>query len=531
MIRYGFGDIVRRLGMAGFIEGAGKILHWNEMEELTRMEPPKRVRRALEEMGPTFVKLGQILATRSDLFAPQWIKEFEKLQDRAQPVPFAEIQDQLLEDMGALPSEVFAEFFEAPIAAASIGQVHKATLDDGSVVVVKVRRPGIRPKVEADLRLLNQIAEIAEKEVNLLKRFRPREVIHQFTLSMRRELDLAGECRSAERIASSFVADSNIIIPRVYWEWTSERVNVQEFIDGISGRDLVAVDKAGLDRQLLAKRGAEAVLKMILEDGYFHADPHPGNTFYLPDNRIAFIDFGMVGRLSEQRRFQVVDLLKGLVDRDTDTVVKLLLKWSSDIHVDKNSLTLEIDSFIDQYHNVPLKDLDITDILTDLTTLLRDYQLNLPPDLTLLFKAFITLEGMGQQLDPEFNMVDVAEPFLRRALLSRYSPDAVVKRGWQNFASMVELFTGLPDDLHRLLETARHGALGVKLDISRPVWFTQQLDRAVNRLSISLVTAALIVGSSIAMTVEGASSFVGTSAFIGAVVGAVWLLFSIWRSG
>jgi ubiquinone biosynthesis protein len=482
-------------------------------------------------MGPTFVKLGQILATRSDLFAPQWIKEFEKLQDRAQPVPFVEIKKQLLEDMGALPGEIFADFIETPIAAASIGQVHKAALEDGSIVVVKVRRPGIRPKVEADLRLLNQIAEIAEKEVQLLKRFRPREVIHQFTLSMRRELDLAGECRSAERIASAFEADPNIIVPRVYWEWTSERVNVQEYIDGISGRDLAAVDKAGLDRQLLAKRGAEAVLKMILEDGYFHADPHPGNTFYLPNNRIAFIDFGMVGRLSELRRFQVIDLLKGLVDRDTDTVVKLLLKWSSDVHVDKDSLTLDIDSFIDQYHNVPLKDLDITEILTDLTTLLRDYQLNLPPDLTLLFKAFITLEGMGQQLDPDFNMVDVAGPFLRRALLSRYSPDSVAKRGWQNFTSMVELFTGLPDDLHRLLETARHGALGIRMDISRPAWFIRQLDRVVNRLSISLVTSALIVGSSIAMTVEGASSFVGTTAFIGAVFGAIWLLFSIWRSG
>ena len=532
LIRYGFGDMVRRLGMVNVIERAGQVLHWAEVEELTRLKPPARVRRALEEMGPTFVKLGQILATRPDLFPPEWLAEFETLQDHAHPVSYDKIKIQLQEDLGAYPVEVFAEFDHQPLAAASIGQVHKARLKDGSLVVVKVRRPGIRSTVESDLRLLNQLAEIAEKEIRDLRRYQPREIVHQFTLSMRRELDLAAECRNAERMAANFSDDPDIVIPRVYWQWTSERINVQEFINGIPGRNLVALEKAGLDRKLLAKRGADAVLKMILEDGFFHADPHPGNCFYLPENRLAFIDFGMVGRLSEERRTQVINLLHGLVERNTEHVVKILLRWASHSPVNTDTLTLEIDNFIDQYHGMALKNLNITELLTDLTTLLRDHQLNLPPDLALLIKAFITLEGMGRQLDPDFNLVEVADPLLRRALLTRYSPAEVTKRGLKNLSGLIELFTDFPQDMHRLLESVRRGALSVRLDITKPEWLGRELDRAINRLSVSLVTSALIVGSSIVSTVEGgASSFFGLMGFLGAGIGGVWLLLSIWRSG
>lgn len=532
LIRYGFGDLVRRLGVANIIDRAGKVLHWSEAEELAHLEPPARVRRALEEMGPTFVKLGQILATRPDLFSPRWIEELKKLQDQVQPVPFEEIIGQLEEDIGGRIDEVFAEFDREPLAAASIGQVYTATLQVGERVIVKVRRPGIRPKVEADLRLLRQLAEIAERESADFRRYRPQDIVHQFTLSMRRELDLAGECRNAERIATNFTGDSTFVVPKIYWQWTSERMNVQQFIDGISARDLDAIEHAGLDRRQLARRGADIVLKMVLEDGFFHADPHPGNIFYLPENRIAFIDFGMVGRLSEERRNQVVNLLQGVVGRNTDQVVKILLNWTSDVYVRSDTLTIDVDDFIDQYHGVPLKDIDITALLTDLTTLLRDHHLYMPPDLTLLSKALITLEGMGRQLDPDFNLVEVATPFLQRAVFKRYGLEAMLKQGWLGFSGILELLAGLPDDLHRLLETARRGALGVRLEIAKPEWLGKELDRAVNRLSVSLVTSALIVGSSIVTTVEGgSSSLFGLFGFVGAFLGGIWLLISIWRSG
>lgn len=532
LIRYGFGDVVRRLGLANIIDRAGKVLHWAEVEELAHLEPAAKVRHALEEMGPTYVKLGQILGTRSDLFSTEWIAEFAKLQDQVQAVPFAEIETQLLEDLGGEIEDFFTGFDREPLATASIGQVYRACLGEDTQVIVKIRRPGIRTIVEADLRLLKHLAEIAERESKELKRYQPKEIIHQFTLSMRRELDLAGECRNAERIAAAFSNDPILVIPKVYWQLTSERMNVQQYIDGIAAHNLKAIDNAGLDRKQLALSGANIVMKMVLEDGFFHADPHPGNLFFLPENRIAFIDFGMVGRLTEERRSQVIHLLQGVISRNTSQVVRILLKWSGDALANNDSLTTDVDNFIDQYHDVSLKDIDITAFINDLTTLLRDHQLNLPPDLTLLMKSLITLEGMGRQLDPDFNVVHVATPFIQRALFKRFSPDALLKHSWQSFSGMVELLTELPNDLHRLLDMARRGALGVRLDIARPEWLAKELDRVVNRLSVSLITSALIVGSSIVSTVEGgASSFVGLVGFIGAFLGGIWLLFSIWRSG
>ena len=536
LIRYGFGDMVRRLGIANIVESAGHVLKWQEVDDLTHIEPPVRVRRALEDMGPTFVKLGQILATRADLFSPEWLAEFKKLQDQVKTIPYQQLAAQVEEDLGAKPEEIFAEFCHQPLAAASISQVYKARLQDGSPVVVKIRRPGIPSVVEADLRLLAQLAEIAEQEIKPLQRYRPKEIAHQFTLSMRRELDLAAECRNAERMMTNFIDDINIVIPKVYWQWTSERINVQQFIDGIPGYDIDAIEKAGLDRKLLAKRGAETVLKMILEDGFFHADPHPGNCFYLSNNRIAFIDFGMVGRLSPDRRVQVVDLLHGLVEREPSSVVEVLLDWTGDVEVEMESLKLEIGEFVDQYHGVPLRELNLGAMLTDLAALLRDHQLALPPDLTLLTKAVITLEGMGCQLDPDFDLVTEASPFLRRSLLARYAPDVLARKGWQTLASGLDILTGLPKDLRQLLRSARSGRLQVHVDVTRLQHFGDQLDRASSRLTMGVVIAALIIGSSIVMTVGRGPVLLGLPlfgllGFIGAAIGGIWLLISIWRSG
>lgn len=533
LIRYGFGDAVRRLGIANLLESAGRVLKWKEVEDLAHLEPPARVRHALEEMGPTFVKLGQMLATRPDLFSPEWISEFKKLHDQVKTIPYEDLASQVEDDLGAKPEEIFSEFNKQPLAAASMSQVYKARLHDGSFAIVKVRRPGVRAVVEADLRLLTQLSEIAEKEIKALQNYRPKEIVHQFTKSMRRELDFTVECRNAERMASNFSDDPDIVIPKVYWQWTRERINVQELIDGIPGNNLDAIDEAGLDRNILAQHGAEAVLKMVLEDGFFHADPHPGNCFYLTNNRIAFIDFGMVGRLSEERREQVLRLLLGLVEKDSKQVIKVLSQWSASTYLQtRDSLSLDVDDFIEQYHDIPLNELDITSLLNNLTTLLRDHQLNLPPDLTLFIKAFITLDGLGRQLDPEFNLARVATPFIQRIFLARYSPDALFKRGKNNLLGFAEILTDLPQSISRLIDTLSHNALGMHLHIEKPEWFGKELDRVVNRLSVSLVTSALIMGSAIITTVEGgSSSIIGLMGFTGAAIGGIWLLLSIWRSG
>jgi len=537
LVRYGFGDAVRRIGLSGALERAGRALNWRAPDELARLEPPARVRRALEELGPTFVKLGQVLATRVDLFGPEWIAEFGRLQDRAPAVPFDEVRAQLTEDLGEAPETAFADFEPTAMAAASLAQVYRARLaSDGRQIVLKVRRPGIRRTVEADLRLLTRLAEIVDAEMPDLRRYRLREVARQFTVSLRRELDFAAECRNAERVAANLAAHPEIVVPRVHWQWTGERLNAQDFVDGIPGKDLAAVDAAGLDRKLLARRGAGAVLKMILEDGFFHADPHPGNVFYLPGNRIAFIDFGMVGRLTETRRFEVVALLHGLATSDEEMVAKVLLDWrdgKEPSDADPARLRAEIGAFVDQYHGVPLGQLDLAALLSDLMRILRDHGLALPPDLALLVKTFITLEGMGRQLDPDFDMAAEAEPWLRKALIAQHSPAVLARRGRRALRSMLELMAGLPQDLHELLRSARRGQLQLRVDVPPLERFGRQIDRAASRLTIGIVTAALIIGSAIVISVDpdsGLSRF-GILGFAGAVAGGVWLLISIWRSG
>ena len=536
LIRYGFGDLVRRIGLSGALERAGKVLHWHAPEELARLEPPARIRRALEELGPTFIKLGQILATRVDLFAPDWIAEFSKLQDAAPAVPYVELWSQMTEDLGQPPEAFFSRVEEQALAAASLAQVHRAWLPDGTAVILKVRRPGIRKIVEADLRLLARLAEIIEAEAPDMHRYRPREVVRQFTLSLRRELDFAAECRNAERIAANFAGYPEIVVPAIHWKWTCERLNVQDYIDGVPGSDLAVVDKAGLNRKELARRGIHAVLKMILEDGFFHADPHPGNVLYLPGNRIAFIDFGMVGRLSAERRYQLTMLLHGLVNQDAEKVADTLLDWSGGDDSNRDILQAEIDTFVDQYRGVPLKEINFGSMLSDLVAILRDHGLVLPPDLALLIKAFITLEGLGRQLDPDFDIAGEAAPLLEQVLLAHSTPAALARRSWRSLSNTLELIAGLPQDLRYILRSARRGKLQLQIDIIPLKQFGELLDRAASRLALSVLTAALIVGSAIVMTVEqesvlpGGLSF-GKLGFIAAAIAGVWLLISIWRGG
>lgn len=536
LIRYGFGDVVRRIGLASVLERAGRLVRWNDSQQMLRMTAPVRVRSAMQELGPTFVKLGQVLATRVDLLPPEWIAELSELQNAVPALPYAAIREQLEADLGAPPSQVFAFLDESPMAAASLAQAHRARLHDGREVVLKIRRPGIRDVVEADLRLLARLSEIVEARLPDMRRYRPAEVVQQFTVSLRSEMDFAAECRNAERIARNFDGREDILIPGVHWQWTCESLNVQDFVDGIPGRRLDAVDEAGLDRAALARRGADIVLKMVLQDGYFHADPHPGNIFYMRDGCIGVIDFGMVGALSEARRFQIAQLLHGLVEQEPQAVADVLLDWAGGVEVDEARLQQDISQFVDQYRGVPLKDLRIGLMLGDITQLLRSYSLTLPADLALMIKAFLTLEGMGRQLDPDFDMASAARPFLEHVVMQRYAPKALLKRGRRSLLGMLDLAGELPRDLRRLVQAARRGQLKLKVETTALQGFGDQVNRAANRLVVGVITAALIIGSSIVMhSVGGLSSrwflALGLGGFVGAGMCGVWILFSILRSG
>ena len=537
MVRHGFGDTVRRLGLTDKLERAGQALNWTHAADLARLEPPVQVRLALEELGPAFVKFGQILAGRADLFGPEWIAEFEKLHSQVPAVPLDSLRPQLREDLGAEPEEVFAWFDPAPLAAASIAQVHRARLQDGTEVVVKIRRPGIADVIDADLRLLARLAALAEAELPALKPYRPQQLVREFARSLRRELDLAGECRQAQRIALNLAGLPHILIPRVHWDYTRERVNVQDFIAGVPGNALAALTpEAGFDRTDLARRGAQAVLKMIVEDGVFHADPHPGNVFYLPGNRIAFIDFGMVGRLSQRRRDEVLQLLLGLVENRPQAVADVLLDWTGDEHgVNLGQLETEVEAFVDQYHGIPLAQLNLGQMLADVTAILREHRLGLPSDLALLIKAFISLEGMGRNLDPGFHMATEALPLLQHVARERYRPRAVAGRTWGTLRRALSTLEQLPDDVGRLLRNARRGRLQVGIEVAHLKRVGDQIDRSANRLAMALVIAALIIGSSIVMTVKGGPTLFGLPAFgflgfLGAVVCGLWLVRAIWRS-
>lgn len=536
MIRYGWGDLVRVLGISGALERAGRALHWRSTSEISQLDAPVRIRRALEELGPTFVKLGQLLATRVDMFPPQWIAEFEKLHSQVPAVPYDVLYPDLIAALKGEPGEVFAEFNPLPLAAASIAQVHRATLKDGTPVVVKIRRPGIEDVIRADLRILEHAAKLLESEMPDARRYDPVHIVSQFRRSLNRELDLAKEARNIDQFARHFADDPLVKIPRVYWEFTNDRVNVQEEIVGMAG---VAPDKlraSGLDPKLLAARGADTVLRMVLEHGYFHADPHPGNILFLPDNRIGIIDFGMVGMLTHHRRNQIVDMLHALTRKDEQAMLQVMLDWSGESVGDEDRLAYDVTELMRNYDDLQLKDVKIGALLNDVTALMRDNNLVLPADLTLLFKTLITLEGLGQQIDPEFHMIDQVTPFVERIIRQRYTPQALLARGRKSMREALEVAADLPRDLQNLVRDMRRGRVRVDLDLKRLDHFGHQLDSASNRLTMGILTASLVVGSSIIMTVEGGPQLFGLPlfgllGFLIAFLNSLWIIFSIWRSG
>ena len=536
LFKHGLGEFVQRLRLPAAVEKAGEWFNLRLPDSADAIPAPIRVRLAFEELGPTFIKLGQILSTRVDLFAPEWINEFEKLQNTVPPIPAAQLAPYLQQVLGQAPETLFARFDMVPIGSASIAQVHRATLHDGSEVVVKLRRPGIVQKVDADLRILEHLAHLIELEFPDARRFMPSDIVAQFARSLKRELDLAAEARNMERFARDFAEDPYIRIPKVYWEYTRADVNVQDFIDGFSASPVSALPTAGLDPSLLARRGADAVLKMILLNGYFHADPHPGNVIFLQEDRIAFIDFGMVGRLSHRRRDEIVDLLAAMAQRDEHAMMGVLIGWTGSVPVDEEQFAEDIGEIFFQYDHVVLKDLNMSQLINDLMALIRNHGILLPADMAMLFKALITLEGLGRQLEPQFQLVEHLTPFVRKLIIERYRPEALLKRGRETLSDGFAMLASLPRDIIRIGRDIKHGKFRINLDLKRLEQFGHQLDKSVNRLTMGIVTGCLIIGSSIVMTVDGGPTLFGLPlfGFLGFMVAffnSLWLIWSIWLAG
>ena len=527
LIKYGYSDFTQRLGI-----GPLSKLPFPKPKTPLTLTAPERVITALQEMGPTFVKLGQLMSTRVDLFDPEWISAFESLQAKVSPLPFSILESTLNEAFILPVAQIFDSIETKALASGSIAQVHRAVLN-GENVILKIQRPGIRGNIEADLRIMAFLAELAESNIPAIERYTPGQIVRHFSTSMRRELDFSREARASERIRESFKDTDYVTIPKIYWEQTSPLVSTQEYIKGIPANDLKGIDAAGLDRHLLATRGVDAFLKMALEDGFFHADPHPGNFFYQENNKLALIDFGLVGSLSDQRRRQLAQLLSGAVESNSQPVVDVLVDWAGDVDMDVDALTADIDALLEEYNGANLAQINIGIVFNQLTSLARDHMLTMPSELTTLIKAVMILEGLGKRLSPDFDLVKEAGPFVRRAILQRYSPSSMLRRSLQSIMGISSIIGELPKDFRRFLTLMRRGYIPININVQQLDDFSHRVERMINRTVIGLMVAALIVGSSIIMTVDAGPKFMdmpilGVLGFISANIGATWVLLSMW---
>ncbi len=534
LVRHGFGDVVRRSGIARLLERAGKVLHVEAMQHISTLTPPEHMRAALEELGPTFVKLGQVLASRSDLLPPEWTHELRKLHEGVVPVPYEELRSQLVEDLGAPPEGVFSAIDTQPLAAGSIAQVHRAKLAGGREIVLKIRRPSIQERVAADLRLLLRLAEIGEREVSDLARFQPRRIAKEFQRTMRAELDLGIESRNMASIAERMAGVDDLVIPRVHAQWSGPRLLVMDYLEGLSAAQWIAgVRPPDLDPRRIARLGAGAIVTMIFEHGVYHADPHPGNVLFLAGGRLGLLDFGMIGRLSEARRREFVLLLGAIVDRDEEAVADALLAWAHHDHVDRDSLLADVRGFLDRYHGVAIGELDIGTLLLDVAEIVRENRLVLPSDVAMLIKVFVTLEGLGLELDPSFDVAGFVEPAATKLMRRLASPRRILRA---NLRDLRALLLALPADLRALLSRMRRGGFKIDLDLERLEQFGLHVDKSSNRIAVGLITSALIVGSAIVMTVDVGPRILGLPAmgmlgFLASGILGAFLLWTILRSG
>ncbi|HEY5883322.1 MAG TPA: AarF/ABC1/UbiB kinase family protein [Pyrinomonadaceae bacterium] len=463
---------------------------------------PVHLRLALEELGTTFIKLGQILSTRADLLPPDYLAELTKLQDAAPPVPFEAIQEALIAELGQPIENIFAEFNPEPLAAASIGQAHAATLPDGTEVVVKIRRPGVVEQVNEDLEILKELASTASRHWEFADQYDLVGLVDEFSQTLRSELDYIREGHSAERFAHNFANDPRIHVPRIFWETTTSRVLTLERIRGIKINDLVGLDEQGTDRCWLAKYATNVVLEMVCEDGFFHADPHPGNFFIEPNGAIGLIDFGMVGVLDERTQERLAELLIGINQQDADRLVDVFVDLGvTRKRIDRASVRRDVEHLLSTYLGVPLGELKITDLLNDIFSAMRRHHMHLPSNLALLFKTVIMVEGLGVNLDPDFHLTAVLGPYAERLVLREYSPFKWVRSFGRASLDLAKLGVEMPQQLRRIVTAAEDGNLqmGVRPEGFDPI--VDRFERISNRIVLGVIAAAFINGLAVLVSV------------------------------
>jgi ubiquinone biosynthesis protein len=537
LFKYGFNDLVDRLHIDQYLESGLQMINRKPREQIARLSRPERLRLVFEELGPTFIKLGQLLSTRPDLIPAEYLDELAKLQDDIPPFSVDEVRTICKDELGRLPDDLFHYFDSEPLAAASIGQVHRARLDDGAEVVVKVQRPGIENVIAVDLEILAHIADLMEQYLEEVQGHRPSAIVQEFARSLSREIDFAIELANIQRFARQFEGNPAIHVPLVYPELSTDRILVMEYIVGIKSSLVGDLREQGYDLTLIAERGANLVMEQIFVHGFFHADPHPGNIFILPDNVICFIDFGQMGRLSLKDREDFTDLVLDLVAGNEGRIVSGVLKVTVQLgEVDRESLARDMGNLMDMYLYRPLGELEAGKILQDLLDLVSRHKLSFKPSLYLMLKALSTVEGVGLMLDPKLELIRLAKPFMRKIRMNRMHPGRIADEFSQTGSAYLHLLRELPEDLRVILTQLRSGRMRIRFEHRGLQALGSALDRVSNRIAFAIVLAALIVGSSLIILSDIPPHWheipvIGLIGFLVAGVMGFWLLLAIIRHG
>ncbi|WP_319521131.1 AarF/UbiB family protein [uncultured Desulfosarcina sp.] len=535
--KYGFEDIIELLKIDQYIEIGLQMISRKRGERVERLSRAVRVRMAIEELGPTYIKLGQILSTRPDLVAVDFVRELAKLQDKVPSFPFSDVTRIIRNETGQSIDNLFDYLDPEPLASASIGQVHRARLQDGEDVAVKVQRPGIRKVVEVDLEIMLHLATLAERHIEELAHHRPVKIVEEFARSIEKEMNYTLEATSMERVARSFLHDDTVYIPKVYREFTTERMLTTEFIDGIKVSLLDRLDDNGYDRKLITRRGADILLTQIFEHGFFHADPHPGNLFVLPDNVICLLDFGMMGSVDRATRESFVELVDAVVRRDEQRTTRVLLKLTLwDEEPDLRQLDKDVADFMGEHLYRSLKDIQIGKLMQNMLELAAEHRLRIPPEIFLMMKALSTVEGVGLELDPDFDMIAHAEPFIKQVKLSRFSPKRLSSDAVSIVAQYMDFVQEFPKDLLEITRTIRQKKLTFMLELKNMEKMLHTHDQISNRVSFAIIIAALIIGSALIVISKTPPLFYGISligiiGFLAAAIMGLWLLVAIIKKG
>jgi ubiquinone biosynthesis protein len=537
LFKYGFGDLVVALKIEQYLEIGLQMISSKRREKIETLSRAVRVRMVLEELGPTFLKMGQILSTRPDILPVEFMQELSKLQDEVPPFPYSEVQATIQKEFNKSVGQKFSSFDEQPLAAASIGQVHKAKMPDGKNVVVKIQRPGIQRTIKVDLEIMMHLAGLMELHLEGWDIQRPTRIVEEFARTLEKELDYTLEAAHMERFARQFEDEPAVYVPQVYREATTSRVLTMEHISGIKASDIDRLEKEGLDRSEIARQGLILIMKQIFVHGFFHADPHPGNIFVLPDNVICYIDFGMMGRLDLETRERFADLIMSIVHRDEREATKVLLRLTlSEEEPNYPALQKDTAEFMDKHCYRPLKDVELGALLHQLLEMATRHRLGVPPDLFLMIKALSTVEGLGRILDPDLDVIEQATPFIKHIQLNRIHPRRIAKDMASSGTDLFHLLKDIPGEVRTILKLARQGKVKIEFEHRGLEPMIAANDRISNRLSFAVVLASLVIGSGL-IVLSGIPPkwheipVIGLTGFLVAGAMGFWLLISIMRSG